>query len=67
MKTKLHREKKTYLLPQGLINEMKKTFGTRTETEAIINAMEEVSFRRKLVQWHEKNRGSFKIDNVYGR
>ena len=60
-------QKKTYLLPQKLISEMKQTFGTRTETEAIIRAMQEVSFRMSLAQWHRKNAGRLKIRNLYAR
>ena len=60
-------QKKTYLLPQPLIDEMKKTFGTKTETEAVIRAMEEISFRGHLTKWHLKNKGQMKIRNLYGR
>ncbi len=57
--------KKTYLLPQSLINEVKRTFGVKTETEAIIRSMQEVSFRNHLVKWHSKNGGRLKIKNPY--
>lgn len=60
-------QKKTYLLPQDLIEEMKKTFGTKTETEAIIRAMKEVSFKSHLIKWHVKNSGRMKIQNFHGR
>ncbi len=60
-------KKKTFLLPQGLINKVKKTFHARTETEAIIRAMEEVSFRNELLSWDQKHCGKLKIQDVYGR
>lgn len=59
--------KKTYLLPQKLIDEMKRTFGTKTETSAIINAMEEVAFWKKILTWHKKNAGRMKIRDLYAR
>lgn len=60
-------KKKTYLLPQGLIDEMKRTFRVKTETEAVIQAMKEVAFRTHLVKWHLKNKGRLKIRNLYAR
>ena len=59
--------KKTYLLPQRLIDEMKRTFGTKTETSAIVSAMEEVAFRGRLLKWHRKNAGRLKIRDLYAR
>ena len=63
----MHASKKTYLLPQKLINEMKRTFGTKTETAAIINAMQEVALWGKILNWHKKNSGRMKIRDIYGR
>ena len=62
----MHTRKKTYLLPQELIDQMRRTFGSKTETDAIIQAMKEISFRSQVIQWHEKNKGRFKIRKVYG-
>lgn len=59
--------KKTYLLPQKLINEMKRIFRTRTETAAIISAMEEMALRKRMVDWHRKNAGRLRIRDLYGR
>lgn len=59
--------KKTYLLPQKLINEMKRIFKTKTETAAIISAMEEMVLRKRVVQWHHKNAGRLKIRDLYAR
>lgn len=59
--------KKTYLLPQDLIEKAKRALGAKTETEAIVMAMREVALRRDLVKWHLKNKGRLKIQNLYGR
>lgn len=58
--------KKTYLLPQELISEVKKNCGAKTETEAIIRAMEEFAFNKEVVRWQKKNSGKMKIRNLYG-
>ena len=60
-------QKKTYLLPQKLIDEMKKTFQTKTETEALIQAMKEIALQNTLVKWHLRNSGRLKVKNLYGR
>ena len=67
MNIKMKVKKKTYLLPQNLINKMKKRFKVRTETEAIIRAMKEIEFQNELIRWHERNKGKLKIDDIYGR
>lgn len=59
--------KKTYLLPQKLINEMKRIFKTKTETAAIISAMEEMALKKRTTDWHRKNAGRLKIRDLYGR
>lgn len=60
-------KKKTYLLAQELIDEMKSIYKTKTETEAIMNAMREISFKKKLSKWHGKNQGKLHIKNLYVR
>lgn len=59
-------KKKTYLLPQELINQVKKSCGAKTETEAIIKAMEEFAFNKQVISWHKKNSGKLKITDLYG-
>lgn len=58
--------KKTYLLPQKLISEVKRTCGAKTETEAIIRAMEEFAFNKQVIRWHQKNSARMRIRNLYG-
>jgi hypothetical protein len=58
-------KKKTYLLAQELIDEMKSIYKTKTETEAIMNAMQEISFKKKLSKWHDKNQGKLRVKNLY--
>ncbi len=58
-------KKKTYLLPQDLIDQMKKVFNVETETKAIINAMQEIVFRREVSSWHRKHKGKVNLKNVY--
>lgn len=41
-------KRKHFLLPQDLINEVKKVYQAKTETEAIVFSMEEVMKRRKI-------------------
>lgn len=57
--------KKTFLLPQELIDEMKSIFKTKTETEALVSAMQEISFKKKLLKWHKKNCGRLRLKNLY--
>src|SRR3989338_2274545 len=57
--------KKTYLLPQKLINQVKKIFHAKTETEAIIRAMQELTLQNDLLKWHQKNQGKLSIKNLY--
>jgi len=59
--------KKTFMLPQKLIDQVKKTLQTKTETEAIIRAMQEVLLQEKLVTWHTQAKGKMHIQNLYGR
>lgn len=57
--------KKTYILPQELINEMKSIFESKTETDAIVSAMKEISLKKKLLQWHDKNKGRWRLKKLY--
>lgn len=57
--------KKTYLLPQQLINQVKKTLHAKSETEAIIRAMQEVILQDKLINWHKQNKGQLSVKNIY--
>lgn len=57
--------RKTYLLPQGLINQVKKIFHAKTETEAIIRAMQELTLQNGLLKWNKKNKGQLSIKNLY--
>lgn len=59
--------KKTYLLPQDLIETVQAIFETKTETEALVKAMEEVALRHQLSQWHLRNQGQLRFQNLYGR
>jgi hypothetical protein len=59
--------KKTYLLPQQLITQVKRAFKAKTETEAIIRVLEEYAFSSRIASWHKKNRGKLKIQDLYGR
>lgn len=58
--------KKTYLLPQKLIDKTKRALKARTETEAIIRALEDIVFNQTLLQWDQRNTGRLKIKNGYG-
>jgi Arc/MetJ family transcription regulator len=42
------RRKKTWLLDQSLIHKVRRIYGTRTETEAVTRALQEVVFREDL-------------------
>jgi len=59
--------KKTYLLPQKLINSVKNAYGAKTETDAIIKALEEVAFQNEILKLHRQFKGRLKIRDVYGR
>ncbi|MBI3541454.1 MAG: hypothetical protein HY073_04890 [Deltaproteobacteria bacterium] len=59
--------KKTLLLPQNLINKMKRNFKVKTDTQAVIRAMEEMAFQKEVLGWFIRNQGRLKIKNVYGR
>ena len=59
--------KKTYLLPQQLITQVKRAFKARTETEAIIRVLEEYAFSAWHASWLKKNSGKLKIKDLYGR
>ncbi len=48
MKTKAARVKKTYNLPPDLIARVKKVFKVKTETEAIVLALQEMIFMDEL-------------------
>lgn len=48
MKTKLPRVRKTYNLPPDLIARVKKVFKVKTETEAIVLALQEMIFMDEL-------------------
>lgn len=58
-------KKKTYILPQELINEMKSIFKSKTETDAIVSAMCEISIKKQLLQWHAKNKGKGRLRQLY--
>lgn len=59
-------KKKTYLLPQKLINNVKKVTGSKTETEAIIQALENLSFNIEMNTWLQKHAGKMNIRDLYG-
>ena len=59
--------KKTYLLPQHLIDQVRKAMGAKSETEVILKLMTNFLFQDRVVQWHQKNAGKLKIRNVYDR
>ena len=40
--------KKTWLLDQALIHKVRRIYGTRTETEAVTRALEEVVFQDEV-------------------
>ncbi len=40
--------KKTWLLDQNLIHKVRRIYGTRTETEAVTRALQEVVFKDEL-------------------
>jgi Arc/MetJ family transcription regulator len=42
------RKKKTWLLDQSLVHKVRRIYGTRTETEAVTRALQEVVFREDL-------------------
>ncbi len=57
MKTKAPRVKKTYNLPPDLIARVKKVFKVKTETEAIVLALQEMIFMDELERASRKFSG----------
>lgn len=58
--------KKTWLLDQGLIQKVQRIYGTRTETEAVRRALEEVVFREQLKKTLQATAGKIpRIEKVF--
>jgi len=50
MEKRAHRVKKTYNLPPDLIARVKRIFRAKTETEAIVLALQEMTFMEDVVR-----------------
>jgi Arc/MetJ family transcription regulator len=60
------RRKKTWLLDQNLVHKVRRIYGTRTETEAVTRALQEVVFREDLKKALESTAGKIpRIEKVF--
>lgn len=58
--------KKTWLLDQSLIHKVRRIYGTRTETEAVTRALQEVVFRAQLKRMLQATAGKIPgIEKVF--
>lgn len=59
--------RKNYRLDQTMLDRAKRILGTRTETEAIEQALDLVIFREEVLSGLKKTRGALEVDDPHDR
>lgn len=63
--SKANIKRKNFLLDETKIRRLKRVLGTKTETEAVQQAIDEVLFRDEVLKTFKKYRGKVKIEKIF--